>query len=55
VLALDILEHCCIQRIWSWIFWSKAALHQAWSGDIVVRCLEVEAMNTTRLHSISTT
>jgi len=55
---------------WRWIFWSTAAfsasgagyfgaqlhaVHQAWSGDIVVRCLEVEAMNSTRLHSISPT
>jgi hypothetical protein len=53
VLALDILEHCCIQRIWGWVFWSKAAFSA--SGVVVVRCLEVEAMNTTRLHSISPT
>jgi hypothetical protein len=55
---------------WRWIFWSTAAfsasgvgyfgaqlhsVHQAWSGDIVVRCLEDEAMKSTRLHSISPT
>ena len=52
---------------WSWIFWSTSALcaspgagdcgallhsaHQAWSGDSVVRRLEVEALNSTQLHS----
>jgi hypothetical protein len=56
VLVLDILEHRCIQRIWSWVFSAQLhAVHQAWSGDVVVRCLEVEAMNSTQLHSISPT